>query len=99
MVVHITQEISGRLIYWRTEEHSDVRGVGSIRLEDAPGGRGTEVHVTLAYEPPGGDFGRMLAFLAGREPSLELRKILNRLKQRVETGEFAMTEGSTNRST
>jgi uncharacterized membrane protein len=89
-IERITEDVPDRVISWRTEAPSDLRGVGSVRLEDAPGGRGTEVHVTLAYEPPGGNLGRMLAFLSGHEPSLVLPKILNRLKQRIETGELAI---------
>jgi len=43
--------------------------------------------------PPGGRLGSLFTRLIGDEPELELAKDLRRLKQLLETGEIATTEG------
>jgi len=45
------------------------------------------VHALLAYEPPGGELGRLFARLWGREPAMQARGDLRRFKQLMETGE------------
>ena len=60
-----------------------------FELRDAPGGRGTEIHGTIAYEPPGGSVARYAAKLGQREPGIQLRRDLKRLKSLIETGEIA----------
>src|SRR5829696_142747 len=58
----------------------------SVRFEDAPGDRGTEIHVVL--EPPS---------LAGRltgSALAEVKNELRRFKQRVETGEIPRSDGT-----
>jgi uncharacterized membrane protein len=59
-------------------------------FRDAPAGRGTEVHGAIAYEPPGGSLGRYAAKLTQREPGIQLRRDLKRLKSLIETGEIAV---------
>ena len=39
---------------------SELPHEGSLSLQDAPGQRGTEVHLRIAYEPRGGRFGQLL---------------------------------------
>lgn len=60
-----------------------------IEFRDAPGGRGTEVHATVAYPPPGGRPGIAYGKLTQREPGIQLRRDLKRLKMFIETGEVA----------
>lgn len=43
----IINDIPGELIAWRTQRGAGVASAGSVRFKDAPGGRGTEVTVTL----------------------------------------------------
>src|SRR5205807_5768354 len=57
----IVNNVPDRLIAWRSLEGSTVDTVGSVRFVDAPGGRGTEVHVELKYDPPGGKLGSWVA--------------------------------------
>ena len=61
-------------------------------FRDAPAGRGTEIHGTIAYEPPGGSLVRYAAKLTQREPGIQLRRDLKRFKSLLETGEIAVND-------
>lgn len=89
----IINEEPNRLIAWRSVGDADVESAGSVRFQAAPGDRGTEVHVKLEYMPPGGVAGAMAAKLFHEEPSQQIADDLRRLKQTLETGEIAATEG------
>jgi uncharacterized membrane protein len=82
-----------RLIAWRSLEGSRVATAGSVAFTPAPDGRGTEVRVTLKYDPPAGRLGSWLAWLFGEEPSLQVRDDLSRFKQLMEGGETTCTQG------
>ena len=60
----------------------------------APGGRGTEVHVVMAYDLPGGELGKAVAKYFGEEPNQQLDDDLRRLKQVMETGEVVRSDGA-----
>jgi uncharacterized membrane protein len=89
----IINEVPDELIAWRSLPGADVENAGSVTFKDAPGGRGTEVRVLLQYNPPAGIAGAYVAQLFGKEPSQEIEADLLRLKQYLETGEIATTEG------
>jgi uncharacterized membrane protein len=89
----ILNEVPNELIAWRSLERSDVDSAGSVRFSDAPGNRGTEVRVELQYNPPAGIVGAYVARVFGREPEQEIQADLLRLKQVLEAGEMAVTEG------
>ncbi|HEX6057637.1 MAG TPA: SRPBCC family protein [Gemmatimonadaceae bacterium] len=89
----VTQERDGELIAWESVEPSQVANRGSVRFEDAPAGRGTIVHVDIAYEAPAGPIGRLVAFVTGEHPETQVREDLRRFKQLMETGEIPTTEG------
>lgn len=82
-------------IAWRTVgTDDDIRHSGSVTFRRAPGFRGTEVHVRLSYDPPGGKVGVMLAKLFGEEPGQQIADDLRRFKQVIETGEVVRSEAS-----
>ena len=56
---------------------------------DAPGNRGTEVTALIAYMPPMGALGRVVAKLFQADPAIQGRRDLKRLKMFLETGEIA----------
>ncbi len=85
----ITEDRPGEVIAWQSEEDAAVRNSGRIVFRDAPGGRGTEVDATIAYDAPGGVVGRAVAKLFQREPGIQARRDLKRFKQWMETGEIA----------
>jgi uncharacterized membrane protein len=61
---------------------------------DAPGDRGTEIHVALEREPSGGKLGEAMQKLVGSEPLAKVKDDLRRFKQRVETGVIARSEAT-----
>jgi uncharacterized membrane protein len=81
------------LIAWRTLPGADISHAGSVNFKSAPGGRGTEVHVTMQYYPPAGTLGAGIAMLFHREPSIQAADMLKRLKRLMETGEIVRVDG------
>jgi uncharacterized membrane protein len=88
----IAQEKPGELIAWRSVEGSDIDTEGRVRFRDAPGGRGTEVELVIAYKPPLGRVGQAVAKLLQREPAIQARRDLRRFKMLMETGEIASSD-------
>ncbi len=84
-----TQDIPGELIAWETLPGALVANRGAVEFRDATSGRGTEVHATIIYRPPGGTAGKIVAKLTQREPGIQVRRDLKRLKMLLETGEIA----------
>ena len=88
----ITQDEPGRLIAWESLEGASVRNSGRVEFMDSPDGRGTVVRVTLAYDPPGGTVGKLIAKLFQKEPKIQARQDLRRFKQLMETGEVSTAQ-------
>ena len=84
----ITEEQDGRCIAWTSEDGADVANSGRVEFRDA-GARGTVVTATIAYDPPAGMVGKIVAKLFQREPAIQARRDLRRFKQLMETGEVA----------
>jgi uncharacterized membrane protein len=90
-VIH--NEIPNELIAWKSVDEAQVPNAGSVRFRELGDGRGTEVKVTLEYQPPAGRLGRMVAKLFGEEPEQQVREDLRRFKAVMESGEAPTTEG------
>lgn len=84
----ITHEVPDQEISWQSAQGADIDNSGKMEFRDA-GSRGTIVRATIAYDPPGGTVGQLLAKLFGREPREQARRDLHRFKQLMETGEIA----------
>jgi uncharacterized membrane protein len=84
----VTRDVPGKQIAWESAEGADVRNSGQVEFLDA-GDRGTVVRAVIAYDPPGGTIGKLVAKLFQREPALQSRRDLRRFKQLIETGEVA----------
>ena len=84
----ITEDVPGGEITWQSAEGADVANSGRIQFIDA-GRRGTVVRATIAYEPPGGVIGQLIAKLFQREPRIQARRDRHRFKQLMEAGEIA----------
>jgi uncharacterized membrane protein len=89
----IIEEKPNELIAWKSLPGAAVEHAGSVRFERATGDRGTVVRVKLHYHPPGGAIGRAVAKVFGEEPGKQISVDLLRIKQLLETGEIARTEG------
>jgi uncharacterized membrane protein len=85
----VTEDVDGEKIAWRSVESSDVEAHGEVTFTDAPGERGTRVSLRMSYDPPGGAVGRLVAKAFMREPEVQARHDLKRLKMLMETGEIA----------
>ncbi|WP_347302814.1 SRPBCC family protein [Croceibacterium sp. TMG7-5b_MA50] len=85
----VTEDRAGEVIAWRSVEGSQITTHGRVTFADAPGERGTRVTLVIDYAPPLGELGRMVAKIAGREPAVQARHDLKRLKMFMETGEIA----------
>ena len=84
----ITHDEPGRALTWQSAEGADIANSGKVEFRDA-GARGTVVRAVIAYDPPGGKIGELVAKLFQREPRIQTRRDLHRLKQLLETGEIA----------
>jgi len=89
----ITEDRPGELIAWRSLEGSQITNEGQVEFRAAPGDRGTEVHVSLKYRPPGGSMGASIARLLGEEPAVQIGEDLRRLKRLLEVGLVPTTAG------
>jgi len=85
----VVKEEPGKLIAWRSVPGSQIDTEGRVSFTDAPGNRGTRVSVRVAYKPPAGELGRMVAKLFMREPAVQARHDLKRFKMLMEAGEIA----------
>jgi uncharacterized membrane protein len=93
----IVDDRPNELISWRSVSDADVPNMGTVRFVRAPGDRGTEIHVELRYDPPGGKAGALVAKLFGEEPGQQVKGDLRRLKQVLETGEVVHSDASVHR--
>ena len=84
----VTHDVPGREITWQSQGDADIANSGRILFEEVAG-RGTVVTATIAYEPPAGAIGKMIAKVMQREPNVQARRDLRRFKQLMETGEIA----------
>jgi len=90
----VVDDRPGQLISWHSVPGSDISNEGSVRFAAAPGDRGTEVRVEIAYDIPGGPLGQALARFFGEDPRQQVDDDLRRFKQIFETGEIARSDGA-----
>lgn len=83
------QTVPGSVIAWESLPGALVANKGTVEFRDAVGGRGTEVHATIIYRPPGGTAGKLIAKLTQKEPGIQARRDLKRLKMLLEAGEIS----------
>jgi uncharacterized membrane protein len=90
----ITEDVPGKCIAWRSLPGADVKSSGQVDFKAATRQRGTEVCVTIDYQPPGGKLGAALASLFGEEPGQLADHALRQLKQIIELGEIVRSDAS-----
>ncbi|HWA74040.1 MAG TPA: SRPBCC family protein [Polyangiaceae bacterium] len=90
----LEQDVPNELISWRSLPGGVLQNHGRVRFTPAPGGRGTELHVSLAFEALGGALGAAFAKLWGSLPTDQLRADLKRFKQVMETGSVMRSDAS-----
>jgi len=89
----LTDDEPGRRIAWRSLPGGDVETSGEVRFEPFTGDRGTNVHVTINYVPPGGRIGHWMLKMLGENPTRVVREDLRNFKRLMETGELPTVEG------
>lgn len=89
----IIEERDNELLVWKSLPGSMIESMGRVEFVDAPGGRGTIVHISMQYNPPAGSLGAAFAKLFGEEPNVQINEDLHHFKQIMETGEVATVQG------
>ncbi len=90
----IVEDRPNELIAWRSVPGADVQNSGRVRFVPSPDGKGTEVHVEIAFAPPAGKLGATVVKLFEEDPHKQVHGDLRRLKQVLETGEVVRSEGA-----
>jgi len=90
----VVEDRPNERIAWRSIDGGAVENEGSVEFRRAPGNRGTEVHVQLRYEPPGGRLTAAIAKLFRREPGQQIEEDLRAFKQVMETGEVMVSDAT-----
>ena len=65
-----------------------------VTFTPAPGDRGTEIHVEIEHDAPGGKVGEVVDKVRGAMPRAKAMDELRRFKQRVETGVIVRSDGT-----
>ncbi|MDX2140639.1 MAG: SRPBCC family protein [Chloroflexota bacterium] len=76
------------LIAWRSVKDAKMQAAGLVSFKPAPAEWGTEVTLSLDFDPPGGAIGEAAAKLMGADPKLIAQKALRRFKALLECGEI-----------
>jgi len=82
----IINEREDEMLAWASLSNGDVETAGSVHFRSLRNGQGTEVEVSLKYNPPAGKMGAHLATLLGEGLEEKLDKDLATFKQVMETG-------------
>ncbi len=90
----IINDKNNELIAWKSVPGSQVDNAGSVHFHAAPSGQGTEVTVTLKYDPPAGSLGATFAKLLGDDPEKQIQEALGELKQMMEASDVPAPHGN-----
>jgi uncharacterized membrane protein len=78
--------------HWAEHQQSfSEAGDATVTFKEAPGDRGTEIHVDV---DTAGKLGQMAQKLTGSEPLAKAKDDLRRFKQLIETGEIPRSDAS-----
>ncbi len=80
-------------ISWQSLPGGDLQTAGSVRFKPLRHGRGTELKVTLKYNPPAGKLGATIAKLLGQGLEQKLDEDLRRFRSVMEAGEAPTVSG------
>jgi uncharacterized membrane protein len=89
----IINERDNELIAWRSLPGGNIDTAGSVHFQPLGEGRGTAIHVSMKYNPPGGKIGAAVASLLGSGLERQIRDDLHRFKSVMEAGEWPSTDG------
>jgi uncharacterized membrane protein len=92
--IEVLDDDPGRRVGWRSGPDAEAKAEGVAVFVDAPGDRGTELHLDLEYRTTAGPLGAAVLKLTGDEPLQLAKDDLRRFKQLVEVGEVVRSEGT-----
>ena len=79
-------------IRWSALDGADVPNTGRLVFRPAPGDRGTELHLDVRFDPPGGAVGEAIGKLFHIAPTEIVRTALYRFRALALTGEIPTTD-------
>lgn len=89
----ITVDRPNEMIAWETLPGARVHNRGYVKFVPAPRDLGTEVHVSLEYQPPLGPLGQAAAGMFNFITEQQVKEDIRNFKQIMEAGEIPTTEG------
>lgn len=89
----IFNDRANEIIAWRSIPGGDVDTAGSIHFIPQSHDRGTEVKVSLKYDPPAGKLGAWIASVLGSELESQIVEDLANFKRQMEAGEIPTVVG------
>ncbi|MCG3117769.1 MAG: SRPBCC family protein [Candidatus Manganitrophus sp. SA1] len=81
----MTEKIPPKVLAWKSLPGSAVDHAGIIHFNSNPDGT-TQVNIQMAYNPPAGAIGHVVAALFGSDPKSEMDQDLAQMKSFIETG-------------
>lgn len=88
----ITEDKPNEKIAWRSVENSEIPNSGKVEFLPTVD-RGTEVKVTIRYQPPAGKLGALASYFLTEEPDTQIAEDLRRFKSLMEAGLIMQIEG------
>jgi uncharacterized membrane protein len=79
-------------VRWSTLDEADVANEGLVTFRPAPGDRGTELHLNVQFDPPGGMVGEAVSKLFHIVPREIVSKALYKFRALALTGEIPTTD-------
>lgn len=83
----IIEEQENQFISWHSLAGSEVANAGTVHFAATPDGKGTEVHLSLHYDPPGGVLGKYVAIFFGEDPEDAIAADLQQFKTLMESAD------------
>jgi uncharacterized membrane protein len=80
----VTQNIPNQVLAWETTPESQIHHNGKVNFKESQ--KGTQLNVNMAYTPPAGAAGHVVAKMFGKDPKAEMNADLARLKSLLEEG-------------
>jgi len=86
----IIEQVPNKIVAWKTLPESEVTHHGQVRFKESQ--KGTQVNVNMAYTPPAGVAGRVIAKMFGKDPKSEMDDALMRMKSLLEEGKTTASD-------
>ncbi|MGN6367381.1 MAG: SRPBCC family protein [Phycisphaerae bacterium] len=81
----IIAEEPNKKIAWKSDENASVPNSGQVLFSPTADGRGTDVKVLIAYDPPAGILGALYSKLFREDPGTQVREDLGNARKLLES--------------